>query len=403
MRAFVLLFSLLAAVISASITLDEGVLVLDESNFEDAVKENNQMLVEFYAPWCGHCKTLAPEWVKAAKALEDSPVKLAKVDATENEKLAKQFEIRGFPTIKYLKNGKPSDYNGGRTSNEIVNWVNKKSGPPAVTLSTQDDLANFQEKHEAFALGVFADLDSEAAKAFLSLADGDELHSYAITSSEAVKSKLGVTADTVVVLKSFGDLRNDLPVGDKFQSEEVSQFISGNSVPLVQTFSPESAKKIFSSPIQKHVLFFTDKSADHHESAVSQYSSAAAEFKGKLLFVNVPSSEQKILDYFGISASQLPTAVLADLGSEGGIKKYPFSGPHDADSIKAFGKSFLSGELKPSLKSEEPAPEDTTGDVVVLRGKSFADLVLNNDKDVLVEFYAPWCGHCKKLGKPPFL
>ena len=54
---------------------------------------------------------------------------------TENEALGKQFDIKGFPTIKYFKNGKPSDYNGGRTATEIVSWVNKKSGPPATTLT----------------------------------------------------------------------------------------------------------------------------------------------------------------------------------------------------------------------------------------------------------------------------
>jgi len=397
MRAFIFLFGLIAAAVSASITLDEGVMVLDDSNFEDAVNENGQMLVEFYAPWCGHCKTLAPEWVKAAKMLSDSPVKLAKVDATENEKLAKQFEIKGFPTIKYLKNGKPSDYNGGRTASEIVNWANKKSGPAAVTLSTDDDLTKFQEAHEVFALGVFDSVDSEAAKAFLAMADGDEVHSYAISTSAALKTKLAVTGDSVVVLKSFDDLRADHAIGGHFDSDAVYKFVSSNSIPLVQTFSPENAKKIFGAPVQQHVLFFTNKDEDHHASTMAAYTAAAANFKGKLLFVNVPSSELKILDYFGITSSQLPTMVLADLGSEGGIKKYPFAGPHDSASVTAFGNSFLAGDLKPSLKSEEVSPEDTAGDVVVLKGKSFADLVLNNDKDVLVEFYAPWCGHCKKL------
>lgn len=402
MRAIIFLFGLIAAVVSASITLEEGVLVLDESNFEDAVNENSAMLVEFYAPWCGHCKTLAPEWVKAAKMLEDSPIKLAKVDATENDKLAKQFDVKGFPTIKYLKNGKPSDYNGGRTASEIVNWANKKSGPAAVTLSTEDELTKFQETHEAFALGLFDSVDSEAAKGFLNIADGDEIHSYAISTSAALKAKLAVTGDTVVVLKSFDDLRADHVVGEKFMSEDVVKFVNANTIPLVQTFSPENAKKIFGSPVQQHVLFFTNKDADHHASTVAAYTAAAANFKGKLLFVNVPSSEQKILDYFGITAAQLPTMILADLGNEGGIKKYPFAGPHDSASVTAFANTFLSGALKPSLKSEEVSPEDTAGDVVVLKGSSFADLVLNNEKDVLVEFYAPWCGHCKKLGKFSF-
>jgi hypothetical protein len=51
MRTFVTLFSLIVAVVSAAITLDEGVMVLNEANFEEAVAANNAMLVEFYAPW----------------------------------------------------------------------------------------------------------------------------------------------------------------------------------------------------------------------------------------------------------------------------------------------------------------------------------------------------------------
>ena len=53
--------------------------------------------------------------------------------------------------------------------------------------------------------------------------------------------------------------------------------------------------------------------------------------------------------------------------------------------------------MKPTLKSETPSEEDTKGDVVVVKGSSFNELVLDNTKDVLVEFYAPWCGHCKNL------
>lgn len=348
---------------------------------------------------CGHCKALAPEWAKAAKTLSSSPVKLAKVDCTVNNGLAKTYGIKGFPTIKFLRDGKVMDYNGGRTESEIVTWVNKKSGPATTTIATDDDLLKFQEKNTAFVLGVFSSVDSDAAKKFSKFASGDELHTFAITTAAAVKAKLAVTEDTIVVMKSFDDLRNDMPVSSGFTDEELSEFIVGSSTPLIQTFSQEAAKTIFSSPIQKHVLFFTDDSADYHAATVEEYTKVAKDFKGRTLVVNVPASESRVVDFFGITPDMLPTMVLADMSGESSqIKKFPYTGENKHGEIKEFVQSFFDGKLKPTLKSEKPVPEDTQGNVVVVKGESFADIVLNNDKDVLVEFYAPWCGHCKKLG-----
>lgn len=91
------------------------------------LKSEDMWLIEFYAPWCGHCQRLAPEWAKAATELKGK-VKLGALDATVNTIQASKYGINSYPTIKYFSLGKKdrdslSDYDGGRTASDIVNWA----------------------------------------------------------------------------------------------------------------------------------------------------------------------------------------------------------------------------------------------------------------------------------------
>merc|ERR1739847_224933 len=225
-----LVASIILAAAHAEIKKDEGVLVLTNDNFEEAIEGNEFVLVEFYAPWCGHCKALAPEYAKAAGQLaeKDSPVKLGKVDATEEGPLAEKFEVRGYPTLKFFKNGKPMEYHGGRTADTIITWVEKKTGPPAVTLDSVDAAKKFIEDNEIAVVGFFADMEFDAA----------------------------------------------------------------NALPLVVEFNHETAQKIFSGEIKSHLLMFVSKKSDEYKGQIEIATAIAKDYKGQMLFVSIDTDEE---------------------------------------------------------------------------------------------------------------
>ncbi|CAF4148602.1 unnamed protein product, partial [Rotaria magnacalcarata] len=78
----------------------DDVIELNPSNFDHLVMQSSDIwFVEFYAPWCGHCRNLAPEWKRAATALKGI-VKIGAVDADSHKSLGQQYGVSGFPTIK---------------------------------------------------------------------------------------------------------------------------------------------------------------------------------------------------------------------------------------------------------------------------------------------------------------
>lgn len=110
---------------------DSEVIELTDANFNEKVLQSeDDWLVEFYAPWCGHCQSLKPHWESAAKSLKGK-VKLGALDATVHNTISSRFGIRGFPTIRYfpagVKSGEAEEYDSGRTSAEIVAWALEKA------------------------------------------------------------------------------------------------------------------------------------------------------------------------------------------------------------------------------------------------------------------------------------
>jgi protein disulfide-isomerase A1 len=400
-RYFILIaFILGASFLNGEILEEENVLVLTNENFDEAVKANKFLLVEFYAPWCGHCKALAPEYAKAAGLLqeEQSEIRLAKVDATVQSELGERFKVRGYPTLKFFLEGNPIEYNGGRKSDEIVAWLKKKSGPATVTISTAEELKKFQESNEVAVLGLFKNEDSENAAFFKEAAKTIENVAFGITSNSELFKQLEVKGDEAAILfKQFDEGRNDY--GGKFETKEFREFIHGNQVPLVSEFNQETAQKIFGGEIKVHNLFFTSKKSDNFESQLSEFKTAAKKFKGKVIFVLIDTDvdeNERVLEFFGLKRDDGPAVRLISLGQE--MTKYkPSFTEFTSAAIEQFVEDFFGNKLKPHLLSQDVPSDWDAQPVKVLVGKNFHEVARDRSKTVLVEFYAPWCGHCKAL------
>jgi protein disulfide-isomerase A1 len=398
--SFVFVFTLLSFSCGEDITEEENVLVLTTQNFEEALKQYSAVLVEFYAPWCGHCKALAPEFAKAATQLKEqtSDIKLAKVDATVETKLAEQFKVSGYPTLKFFREGTPMDYNGGRTADTIVSWINKKMGPPATTLNDEESAKRLIDSKDVVVIGFFTDLESAEAKAFTTAASTTDDIPFGITSNkELFESHKVIGNHGIVLFKKFDEGRADFE--GEYTSQSIIKFIGENQLPLVVEFSQDTASKIFGGEVKKHLLLFISKSSADFSEKKAVVESVAKQFKGKSLFIFVDSDvedNERILEFFGMKKADVPAFRMIHLGEEM-IKYKPDSSAITEDTVKAFVEGVLSGTVKPHLMSEDVPADWDSKPVKVLVGKNFHEVALDENKAVFVEFYAPWCGHCKQL------
>lgn len=118
-----------------------------EKNFNKILDSKLPSFVKFYAPWCGHCKSLAPAWEKAATSLKGL-VNVVKVDCTVEQNLCQKFQVQGYPTLKLFKNkGKQvKDYQQGRDLSSLVKYATSEIDDKSVKIKSDVDLTKFLDK-----------------------------------------------------------------------------------------------------------------------------------------------------------------------------------------------------------------------------------------------------------------
>jgi len=171
-----------------------------------------------------------------------------------------------------------------------------------------------------------------------------------------------------------------------------------NSVPTLIEFSEDYIEPIFGQ--RRPALFLFRSKSDANSDYSKVFEQASSNLKGQILFVVSGVTEgiqQRLGEFIGVDEKSLPTLRLLDPADN--MKKFTFSGSVESltvEQVQQFVDDFKNKNLQPFLKSEEVPPE-TSDALKIIVGKSFNKVVLDNDNDVFVKYYAPWCGHCKKL------
>ncbi|CAG8709036.1 4692_t:CDS:2, partial [Ambispora leptoticha] len=302
------------------------VISLTKDTFHSIVDPENVILVEFFAPWCGHCKALA------------------KVDCTAESELCQEHEIRGYPTLKVFRDGNATDYTGGRKEDSIISYM-KKQTLPAISDVTVENLDTFKDSENVVIVGFFTADSQEEYNTFAKVAEAnrDSDFVFGATGQKEAADKEDLKPPVIVLYKNF-DERN-ATLYPPFDEEKLSTFIKTNSIPLLAEIGPENYAAYVDSGLPLAFLFYEND--EQRTTLGKEIEPIALETKGKVNFVYIDAVK------YGSHAQNIN---LKEVWPAFGIQKpeeglkYPYDQSKEitTENIRAFIEKFLKDEIPPS-------------------------------------------------------
>lgn len=406
-RTLLAVSTLVASVFGQEATApkDSAVVKLTTDNFKSFVEDNSIVLAEFFAPWCGHCKKLAPEYVQAAQILRDEHnISLAQIDCTEDQQLCMDQGIQGYPTLKIFKNGQidadaAQSYDGQRTADSIVQYMIKQSLPSVLTIEDSNELNELLTSSTNPVIVNYG-IDS-LTKIFLTIADSlNEVYTFvSVPESKDQKISLYLPGDQNEPV-SFDGKIDDI-IEDK---KILENWVKVEALPYFGEIDGSIFKLYVESELPMAYYFWLteEELAEKKEF----FTNLGKKYRGEINFVSIDAKQfgrhaanlnaREQFPLFAIhnltanlkyNVPQLPEEEYAEL-----LEPIPIT----EDEITKLVNDFINHDAEPVINSE-PIPETQETNVYKLVGKTHDDIVYDETKDVLVKYYAPWCGHCKRL------
>uniref|UniRef100_A0A7N0REQ1 Thioredoxin domain-containing protein n=1 Tax=Kalanchoe fedtschenkoi TaxID=63787 RepID=A0A7N0REQ1_KALFE len=361
---------------------------------------NEFVLVLGYAPWCDRSAETMPQFAEAAMALKGlgSSVVMAKIDAERYPKAASFLGIKGFPTLLLFVNATSNAYTGGYAWQEMVIWVRKKTGFPVIRINSLSHADSFVKRFSTFAIGLFENFEGPVYREFLDAATLNNEIQFAEVSDVEIANVLYPEfkrdGPFMGLVKSEPE-RFTSYLGT-FKTDSILEFLDHHKLPLVNILTEANSARVYSSSIKLQVFVFAE--VEEFEKLLKPLQDIARKFLSKIMFVLVDIGQDNLakplLTLFGLEELDDVTVVAFN---EGFSSKYLLEGQPATSRIEEFCSKLYDGTLQPYFKSQAiPVNE---GNILIVVGKTFDELVLNNAKNLVLEVHTPWCIDCDSTSK----
>ncbi|KAK2196214.1 bifunctional Thioredoxin domain/Thioredoxin [Babesia duncani] len=369
-------------VAEGDVSIPRGVVTLTADDLHKSIEKHEAIMIKFYATWCGHCKILAPEYIKAAKILEEENVNvvLAEIDAVAHSDAVAEFEIKGYPTIKFFKRGIPIDYNSDRKAETIASWCKEMLNPALMeTTNLEAEIASRKSKIALVAHGC-NDKD-ELCVLFEKLAEVHRMdaHFFSVADSSSVWFEVRHVGDGTLKFNGLSP-------------EELALFVKDETLPLLDEINPANYARYTSSGKSISWLCANTQDYTKYRSSIVE---VAKEMRSHTVFVWLDTEKfSAVNEAFAIS--KLPA--IAHQTMKGRFILSPDA--YDFTSKSAmlqFYTDVEQGKIPLSFRSEAEPQDATEGPVMLVVGKTLQQLFTQTDKAVLLMIHAPYCEHCRNF------
>eukprot|EP00118_Oscarella_pearsei_P015366 m.138527 g.138527 ORF g.138527 m.138527 type:complete len:765 (+) comp38247_c0_seq18:43-2337(+) len=411
------------------------VLHLTTPSFDDALTDHKSLLVMFYAPWCGHCKKMKPEYEEAATALKDAGIEgaVAGVDATQEAELGKRFDVSGYPTVKYFKDGQFAWDFHERTADKIIEFMKDPQEPPPppppdrpwneeapeVEHLTSSTMGNFLKKKKHALVMYYAPwcghckaMKPKFREAAIAM-QKQKKHAFGAIdctaeSDQEMCVKEGVQGYPTIKYYNYG--KNAIKYEGGRETDAFVKFMnnpneSGGKPPPEPEWEVEGDSvhhlkdETFDAFMDEHpsvLVMFYAPWCGHCKAMKPAFSEVAAELdeeQGVIAAVNC-MTERKLAEMYEVQG--FPSLKYF----RNGEMAFNYEGGRSAADIRTFMNDPQSSSPPSPPTEEEPKWSDTPSNVNHLNDVTFY-AVIKSTEHVLVMFHAPWCEACNKA-KPGF-